>query len=104
MIAFSKQRRREEEGGVLAGVAGGSPSPFVKIRVHSWLNLKSRLEPGHGEFLNHEFSRINTNGEGAVVWMIKGEAGDCLSNPWRPWREPISGRGIASRQGQRHEG
>ena len=79
MVAFSKQRRREEEGGVLAGVAGGSPSPFVKIRVHSWLNLKSRLEPGHGEFLNHEFSRINTNGEGAVVWMIKGEAcvGEC---------------------------
>ena len=36
-------------------------------------------------------------------WMIKREISDRLSNPWRarrPWREPISGRGIDSRQGR----
>ena len=36
------------------------------------------LEPSHGEFLNHEFARINTNGEGSVLWMIRGRVSDRL--------------------------
>ena len=55
MIAFSKQRRREEEGGVLAGVAGGGPLPIrenscpfvvqfkVPVRAGPWRIFKPRI-------------------------------------------------------------
>ena len=36
----------------------------------------------------------------SIFRMIKGQFSDRLSNPWRawrPWREPLSGRGIDSR-------
>ena len=76
--------RRGEEGGALAGAAGG-PLPIRENSCPFVVQFKVPvLEPGHGEFLNHEFARINTNGEGAVLWMIKGQANGHLPPARRP--------------------
>ena len=91
MIAFSKhlqreeeKRRKGEEGGALAGAAGG-PLPIRENSCPFVVQFKVPvLEPGHGEFLNHEFARINTNGEGSVLWMIKGQANGHLPPARRP--------------------
>jgi len=78
VIASPKTASEERK---VAGAAGGGPLPIRENSCPFVVQFKVPvLDSGHGEFLNHEFARINANREGSVVCMTKGQVIDRLSS------------------------